>query len=64
MAGHDTRRAEAEVVGRKWRGIIVLQSVCEARHLVMAGVMDELRLDFGSRDVLFVSMPSWDPKLW
>ena len=63
MAGYDTRRAE-EIVGRRWRVIIVLQSVCEERHLVMAGVMDELRLDFGSRDVLFVSMPSWDLKLW
>jgi hypothetical protein len=30
------------------------------KYLVMAGVMDELRLDFGSRDVLFVSFSSED----
>jgi hypothetical protein len=43
------------------RVIIVLQSFAVGEeYLVMAGVMDELRLDFGSPDVLFVSISSWD----
>jgi hypothetical protein len=44
------------------RVVIVLQNAAVGEeYLVMAGVMDELRrLDFGSPDVLFVSISSWD----
>jgi hypothetical protein len=61
LAGVDRRRQKKETIGMASRVIIVLQNfVVEEEYLVMAGVMDELRLDFGSPDVLFVSISSWD----
>jgi hypothetical protein len=35
-------------------------SLWKEKYLVMAGVMNELRLEFGSRDVLFESFSSQD----
>jgi hypothetical protein len=55
MIGEDRKKKES--IGMASRVIIVLQNFAVGEeYLVMAGVMDELRLDFGSPDVLFVHL--------